>query len=503
MTNTPFSPPPGLTSDDTVFAAPGRWGNGSLARFYQGGWQIKGGWERLTLDNLGGVCRSVHTWTDTVSVLDIAFGLHNGLKVWQGSLLSDIAPVGFVPGQIDGTGGAGVGTGAYGVGTYGTPSTVEFFPLTWSLDNWGGDLLANPRGRGIYQWEQDPLVRAIPLPGAPAKVTYMQVAPQRQVFAFGCNEQVSGVFNDLCIRWSDIEDNTDWVPTSANNAGEWILESGGRIVCARFVGDYAYVWTSDGLFMGTFVGAPGQTWKFERVGMNCGAISPGAPVVRSQAVMWISPDRVFWTCALGGAPQIVDCPIRQMFVDHIVAGQDDKIVGTSTSTFRELTWFWPDDRDGGFEPSRAVSFNPDGWSRDVLARSAYTDAGPQPFPVGVHPNGRVYWQEKGHSDDGAPLTGYLESTDFYLGEAEGGVLVNGIWPDFRNQQGPMLLTIRTREFPQSPQRPHGPWSLSPGQAKRDFRLSGRIACIRYDWSSAPAFARGGKSELDVQRIGGR
>jgi hypothetical protein len=83
------------------------------------------------------------------------------------------------------------------------------------------------------------------------------------------------------------------------------------------------------------------------------------------------------------------------------------------------------------------------------------------------------------------------------------MLVNGIYPDFKNQQGALSLTIYTREFPQSTQRAHGPWSLAPGQAKRSFRLSGRIARVRWDWGSAPAFARGGKPEFDVQPIGGR
>lgn len=499
---TPLAPPPGLISVDTVFAAPGRWANGSLARFFQAGWQVKGGWERLTLDNLNGVCRSALAWTDTASVQDIAFGLHNGLKVWQGGLLFDITPVGFVPGQIDGTGGAGYGTGAYGIGTYGSPSTVEYFPLTWSLASFGGDLIANPRGRGIYLWGQDPLVRAALLTGAPAQVTYTVVTPQRQVMALGCNEEVGGVFNPLAIRWSDIEDNTDWISSPNNNAGEWILEAGGRIVCGRVIGDYVFVWTTEGLFLGTFVGAPGQTWKFERSGDHCGAISPGAPIIRSQAAAWMAPDRTFWTCALGAAPQVLECPVREMFVEHITPGQDDKIVGGSTSTYGEFTWFMPDERDG-FENSRGLSFSPDGWSRDLLPRTAYIDAGPQVFPVGVHPNGRVFWHEKGHTDDGAALTGFLESTDFYLSEAEAGVLVNGMYPDFKDQKGVIRLTIFTREFPQSTERPHGPWPLAPGQQKRSFRLSGRIARVRLDWSSAPAYARGGKPEFDIQRIGGR
>jgi hypothetical protein len=592
MSNMAFNPPPGLTNIDTVFKRPGRWANGSLARFFQDGWEVKGGWERLTLENLGGVCRSVLPWTDNTDILNIGFGLHNGLKAWQGSLIWDITPQyfflpvtltanpistvngsptvsvahansGFSPGQqitisgattpvngiapngtwtlvtvtaggytftapgnatgtgiggglavvvqnlapwqagqIDGTGGAGYGTGAYGVGTYGTPSNVEYFPATWSLATYGSLLVANPRGHSIWYWDTVTANKAVPLTGAPKVVTYMVVTPQRQIMAFGCNEEVSGVFNHLCIRWSDIEDPNDWITSAANNAGEWILESGGRLICARVIGDYVFAWTTDGLFLGTFVGAPGQTWKFERIGAGCGAISPGAPIVSTQYAAWISPDRTFWTCPLGGVPKVMECEIRSMFADHITQGQTDKIVGGSTATFQELTWFWPDDRDG-FECSRALSVSPGGWSRDLLPRTAYCDSGPQPFPIGVAGTGEVYWHEKGHSADGGPLAGFIESTDFYLGEADGGLLLNGMWPDFKNQQGPLALTITTREFPQSTPRLHGPWSLAPGQSKRSFRVSGRIARVRFDWATGPAYARGGQVQFDTQAIGGR
>lgn len=56
------------------------------------------------------------------------------------------------PGNENGTGGSGYGTGAYGVGGYGSPSDVEYFPRTWSMANWGQNLVANPRGSGIYEW---------------------------------------------------------------------------------------------------------------------------------------------------------------------------------------------------------------------------------------------------------------------------------------------------------------------------------------------------------------
>ena len=502
MKNMPLMLPTGLTNDDSSFANQGRWLNASLARFYGDSWQVKGGWERLILDNLGGVCRSVLPYTDTTNDLTIGFGRHNGLSVWRDNVLYDVTPATFVAGQIDGTGGSGYGTGAYSVGTYGSPAVSSSFPLTWSLGTWGGFLLANPRGQTIFVWNSVAPGKATPLPNAPANVTYMLSMPQRQVMALGCNEEVSGTFNPLCIRWSDIEDYTDWTTASNNNAGEYILESGGRIVCGRVIGDYALVWTTDGLFLGTYLGAPGQTWKFERQGSHCGSISPGCPVVSSQNVAWMTPNRDFWQYTLGAQPLPLNCDIRLMFQDHITQGQDDKIVSGGVSAYNELTWFWPDSRDG-FDCSRALVVGPGGWSRDMLPRSAFCDSGPQVYPIGVAPTGEIYWHEKGNTADGGQLVGYLESSVFALGEAEQEMFVSGFWPDLKDQQGVFNLTVFTRQFPQSTERAHGPWPLAPGQSKRSVRISGRLARVRWDWASAPAYARGGRMEVAIDPIGGR
>ncbi len=56
------------------------------------------------------------------------------------------------PGLIDGTGGAGYGTGAWDVGTYGISTNTIYYPRTWSLSNWGQNLLASPRGGAIYEF---------------------------------------------------------------------------------------------------------------------------------------------------------------------------------------------------------------------------------------------------------------------------------------------------------------------------------------------------------------
>lgn len=59
------------------------------------------------------------------------------------------------PGREDGLAGIGYGVGPYGGGDYGEPGEVsELFPRTWSFDQWGQNLIGNPRGGKIYEWSQ-------------------------------------------------------------------------------------------------------------------------------------------------------------------------------------------------------------------------------------------------------------------------------------------------------------------------------------------------------------
>jgi len=302
----PLDLPPGLNDDDTRLAASGRWADGSNVRFRLGRPQVIGGWEALTGTPLTGVCRAAFPWTDNAAALNIAFGTHSNLHLWQGGALFDLTPAtGFTPGAIDGAGSAGYGTGAFGVGGYGLPSAGDYFPLTWSLAAWGQNLLACPRNQTIFAWTNDTSARAAALANAPANVTHMLVAPLNggyQVFALGCNEEVSGVFNPLCIRHSSIRNNTEWSTSDpGSTAREYVLTGGGRIVAGRMAGPYLLVWTGDALFLGAFVGSLNEPWRFDRVGRNCGLIGPNAAVVVGQTAYWASPDRQFYSYAVAGS----------------------------------------------------------------------------------------------------------------------------------------------------------------------------------------------------------
>lgn len=507
----PLDLPPGLNGDDTSFAGNGRWADGSNVRFRLGRAQVIGGWESLMDSPLTGVCRTVFPWTDNAAILNIAFGAHSKLQLWQGGALFDITPAsGFTAGAIDGAGSAGYGTGAYGVGGFGQPSTTDYFPLTWSFGAWGQNLLASPRNQTIFAWTNGTASKAAALANAPANVTHMLVAPLSggyQVFALGCNEEVSGVFNPLCIRHSSIRNNTQWSTTaSGSTAREYVLTGGGRIVAGRMCGPYMLVWTSDALFLGTFVGSLNAPWRFDRVGRNCGLIGPNAAVVVGQTAFWASPDRQFYSYGVGGQPQAIPCPIRQDFADQLAASQGDKVVASSNAEFSEVRFDYPDTRDG-YENSRYLALALSGsdagaWHRGVMARTAFVDAGPSLYPLGVTYQGRVYHHEKGHSADGQPFAWFIETADSYL-DPETCLLVREIWPDFKDQQGPVTVSISARRHPQDVEQTVTAPAMAVGDAKADILISGRLFKVTFSGSSAPTGCRIGQPVFDATPAGRR
>jgi len=404
---------------------------------------------------------------------------------------------------VDGAGGQGFGTGTYSSGKFSEPATADFFPRTWSFGAWGETLLASPRGGGLYAWANDSSVPASPVAGAPTQITQILTAPTDQVFALGCNEEVSGIFNPLCLRHSSVRKSAEWTTGSATTAREYILPGGGRIIGGRVIGACLLVWTNHALFLGSFVGSVGQPWRFDRVGDRCGLIGPQAAVVAGQTAYWLGPDLQFYRYDLGGVAEVLSSSVRHDLLENLSASQGDKICASTTSLFGEVRWDYPDQRDG-VENSRYVLFSTlDGaWSRGEMARTAMIDAGPAAYPVGVDPSGAIFYHERGHSADGAAFSWFIETADQVLDE-DRTVMARGVWPDLVDQIGPVKLSLFSRLTPQGEVTTVDPVALVPGQDRADFRAAGRFFRIRFSGSSAPTACRIGKPVFNVAFAGGR
>ena len=495
-----LDPPPGLTDDDTTFASPGQWADGTNVRFIKGRPETIGPSISYFATALTGVCRNIKAWTDNDAVLDIAFGTHSALQVYTNATLSTITPSGLAAGSIDNSGSApGYGTGTYGTGTYSVPASA-FYARTWSLDTWGENLIASPRGGTLYRWENNPASLAAVVTNAPDEITCILTTPERQVLALGCNEEGSGIFNGLCIRGCDLEDIDDWTTAADNNAFEHILEGSGAIVKGQMIGPYVAVWTNVGLYMGQFIGAPGQAYRFDPVAMNCGLIGPNAVVIVAGTAYWIGTDKQIRAWAPGGQPVIVDCPIWRDFADNLTDAQAAKIIAASLSKFNEVWFHYPDSRDGS-ENSRWFAFTLTGdgliWFRGEMERTAFTDAGVASFPIGADADGVAYLHEH---PDGTAVDWSLRTADTYVGEGDQVAEVQRFVPDFEEQENSLDLTLFMRKDPRSTAVTKGPYAISTSATKKDFRASGRIMAVKL---SGTGRMRTGKSLFEAVLRGRR
>ena len=94
------------------------------------------------------------------------------------------------PGNVNVVQGLGWGTGTWGTGTWGTPRTSSNFTVyarTWSLDNYGENLLALVSGGRLYQWDPDsPTSRAALVANSPTG-NFMFVTNERYPVILGAD----------------------------------------------------------------------------------------------------------------------------------------------------------------------------------------------------------------------------------------------------------------------------------------------------------------------------
>lgn len=512
MLRVPFTPPPGLFSDNTPFGAEGLWASGDNVRFQFGLAQPIGGWtDALNGSELTGVCRNILTQSHGDGLTRIVFGTHLELQVWSSGALYDITPAGLIDGMVDSTGeAAGWGSGTWGSGTWGDAATV-YYARTWSLSTYGDWVIANPRGGTIYKWEGDTASPAVAITNAPAIVTYSLTTPERQILALGCNEEVSGEFNPLCIRGCHIEDTEDWTTTPDNMAFEHILEGGGRIVAGTMIGPLVGIWTDRAVHRGQFVGNPDQAYRFDLMADHCGIIGPNAFAIYEQTAVYLGSDGQFYLWQLDQIPQILPCPIHKDFYDNLDQDQRAKVVATTVSRFGEVWFFYPDSRDGS-EISRylAYSFRESiaaqrpVWFTGELVRTGVCDAGATTRPIMADLDGAVFYHEDGTSAAGAAMTWSIRSAGQYIEEGGRVFMVSKMEPDFEAQEGTVNLYLHARSNPQATPVTHGPFALTEGLKKKDFRVSGRILEVEFTSSGATeSFARIGKPVFEGAPTGRR
>lgn len=374
-------------------------------------------------------------------------------------------------GRADGTSQIGYGIWAYGFGAYGTPRPQNAAAgvqaaSVWTLDNWGEYLLACRSDEGkIYEWQLNTASRAALVSNAPTGNSAILVTPERFVFALGAGG------NPRKVQWCDQENNTDWTPSATNQAGDFELATPGQIVCGERTRYGSLILTTTDAHLATYQGPP-FVYGFERVGSNCGVISPQASVSFDNGAVWMSAGGFFF---FDGTVKPLACEVSDYVWSDFNYGQQAKVAAVVNADYFEVWWFYPS--AGSSENDRYVIWNyrENTWTIGSMARTSGVPVGAFANPIFFDPSGYVYDHESGFNYDGA--TPYAETGPVEIGVGDRIVVARQVLPDERIQ-GRVQMRFKSRFAPEGTETTHGPYTISSQYT--DVRFSGRQVSFRIE-----------------------
>ena len=351
--------------------------------------------------------------------------------------------------------GFGWGAGGWGGNTAGTltgwgeassaGSGVGLQLRLWSQDNYGEDLLINPRGGGLFLWKVNPnpniYDRAVLLSPAssgvyqtdadcPTVLNSVAVSDaSRFTIAFGCNDYGSAILDPLLIRWSDQENYAVWSPAATNQAGSYRLSTGSSIVAHQQSRQEILVWTDAAVYSMQYLGPP-FVWGFQILGENTSIAGPNATATASNVVYWMGFDKFYM---YSGRVETLYCPLRQYIFGDINLQQQYQFFASTNEGFNEIWWFYCSANSTAID--RYVIYNhlEKTWSYGNLARTAWLDTPLRDSPTAAGYNGQLIYHEDG-VDDGttnppSPIVSYVQSADFDIGDGHNYGFVWRMIPD--------------------------------------------------------------------------
>ena len=402
----------------------------------------------------------------------------------------------------------------------------------WSHDNFGEDIIINPRDSGIFYWDKTSglSARAVELSATSTfsgETSVPQFAKQvlvsdqdRHVIAFGCDgfgatattTQGNGVQDPLLIRFSSQENPVDWFPTASNTAGDLRLGGGSTFVQAVETKQQILCFTNKTLHAMKFIGPP-FTFGLQELSKNITIMSPASAIAVEDSVFWMGVDTFY--IYSGGQTQQMPCTVKdKVFLDFNFE-ESDKVHAGVNSEFGEILWFYPTKSSTEIDSYVAYNYIEKVWYYGTLARQAWIDRGIRTLPMATGEQ-YLYNHETGYDDDGSAMTSFIETAPIDIGEGDKFVFLKRVIPDITfngsTATNPdVAFTMKVKNFPGSnfsqtqggnAQRS----STSPVEQfteKLDYRLRGRAFALRIDSTSLGTKYKLGTPRVDIRPDGRR
>jgi hypothetical protein len=422
-------------------------------------------------------------------------------------------------------GSTGWGVGAWGAGGWGSSTSISASNQLriWTHDNFGEDLIINPRGGGIYYWDATNGVgtRAVELSSLSGANQVPTVGLQtiisevdRHVIVLGADPLSGGVrtgsVDPMLIAFSDQENATEFEPLNTNTAGSLRISEGSQIVGAVKARQEILIWTDIALYSMQFIGPP-YTFGVNLINDSTGLISPKGAVTTPAGVYWMGYDSFY---VYNGAVQKVPCTVLSYVFDNLNANQAFKVFAFSNSEFNEVGWYYPSGSNLNIDKYVVYNYAEQVWTIGELTRTAWLDKGIVDYPRATESQ-YLYEHEFGYDADGSPMTNvFIESSDFDIGDGESFGFVRRIIPDIKflsnSDGGQVNAVLKTRNYPGDTLTTASTSVIESNTSKADVRARARQIVFRLesdddagDSGNSDVGWRLGATRLDIQTDGRR
>ena len=422
--------------------------------------------------------------------------------------------------------GYGWGTDTWNTSTWDTPrtsSTVTIAARSWSLDNFGEDLIATVLNGSTYIKDISGSVdaRATALSNAPTASRFSLVSTDtRHLMIFGTETTIGNTAtqDDLLFRFSDREDATDYTPTATNEAGSLRISDGSRIVGAVKSSGQILVWTDTSLHGVQFVGTP-FTFGLRQLGANCGLIAQHAAIEVNGRSYWMS-DNSFYM--YDGVVKKMPCSVQDyVFDDLSYTNRNDIACGLNTA-FNEIIWYYPSANATTIDRGVAYNYLENTWYTINIGRTTWLGAYVFEQPIATEYDASVtanvssilgltagasyiYEHESGNNQaDGTALSAFLTTGSVEIADGDELMSVSRLVPDFDNLANTMTATLTLEQYPQSAANVSTTGSITSTTEIIDVRGRGRAVKIKYETNTVNDTAwRLGSTKLQLRPDGRR
>jgi hypothetical protein len=335
----------------------------------------------------------------------------------------------------------------------------------------------------------------------------------------------------MLVRWSDQENPYVWEPEVTNQAGEFRLSNGSYIMDSQATRQEILVWTDSAIYSMQYLGPP-YVWGFNILMDNISIISPNCAITINNVTYWMGADKFYM---YSGRVETLPCSLWQYVFDDINKDQAWQVTVGANEGYNEIWWFYCSTNQTVINKYIIYNYLERTWYYGTLNRTSWLDSGIRQNPMGTfingaddvgNPTGTVVYHELGNDDASTattlPITSYVQSSDFDIGDGHNFGLVWRILPDVNFtgsnvNQPSVVMTLKPRQnsgsaygtadMPVTTSSDN--YTLGPQYTIQEFtgqvytRLRGRQMAIRISSDGLGVAWQMGTPRIDIKNDGRR